>query len=451
MPHGKGYLMERMNNKKYPATLGRIRLPGGGIDPGETARQAAIREMAEELSLKLKEKNLKSMGIYPDGTYGAEEYFQYDGEHGAAPGNYTANFGGDKEIELIEGQTNDPNYWGSQLDALQKKETMDKQAGLLTRKLKEPNVISAPSEDGGEVAMALEHTAPRMLAAPFMSTREDAIQNAAMQLAMMNPAIMQQYPADGEPRNLDADTLRQIGLTLAYGQPDRFSLHPDAQAAIDAEEPLDKQSVNRGLGDLPSGDGPQQMQYSLQALDRARAAVDPTETLAKNKLDRDVFDQNIRAFAASNNPDYKFNDYARDKQKETIKGSLLGALVGGGLGALGGYLTNAPMQGAFSGAALGGGAGGALGYNAAATHNDNLLRTAKTLKTYGLNRPSYLKKALPLLTKESKSKGLWANIHAKRKRGGKPAKPGSKAYPSAKEWKKNSASVFASILNQRGN
>tara|TARA_B100000287_G_scaffold427504_1_gene477248 strand:- start:741 stop:1205 length:465 start_codon:yes stop_codon:yes gene_type:complete len=33
-------------------------------------------------------------------------------------------------------------------------------------------------------------------------------------------------------------------------------------------------------------------------------------------------------------------------------------------------------------------------------------------------------------------KGLWANIHAKRKRGEKPAKPGDKDYPDSKTWKK---------------
>ena len=32
--------------------------------------------------------------------------------------------------------------------------------------------------------------------------------------------------------------------------------------------------------------------------------------------------------------------------------------------------------------------------------------------------------------------GLWDNIHAKRKRGEKPAKPGDKDYPDAKAWKK---------------
>tara|TARA_Y100001938_G_C8100692_1_gene441479 strand:- start:8882 stop:9718 length:837 start_codon:yes stop_codon:yes gene_type:complete len=38
------------------------------------------------------------------------------------------------------------------------------------------------------------------------------------------------------------------------------------------------------------------------------------------------------------------------------------------------------------------------------------------------------------LIQEKKQKGLWDNIHAKRKRGEKPAKPGEKGYPSKKSW-----------------
>jgi hypothetical protein len=42
-----------------------------------------------------------------------------------------------------------------------------------------------------------------------------------------------------------------------------------------------------------------------------------------------------------------------------------------------------------------------------------------------------------LLIKESgKKKGLWDNIHAKRKRGEKPAKPGDEDYPDSKSWNK---------------
>jgi hypothetical protein len=33
-------------------------------------------------------------------------------------------------------------------------------------------------------------------------------------------------------------------------------------------------------------------------------------------------------------------------------------------------------------------------------------------------------------------RGLWDNIHAKRERGEKPAQPGDKAYPDAKQWQK---------------
>jgi len=34
-------------------------------------------------------------------------------------------------------------------------------------------------------------------------------------------------------------------------------------------------------------------------------------------------------------------------------------------------------------------------------------------------------------------RGMWDNIHAKRKRGESPAKPGDPDRPSEKEWEKN--------------
>ena len=49
------------------------------------------------------------------------------------------------------------------------------------------------------------------------------------------------------------------------------------------------------------------------------------------------------------------------------------------------------------------------------------------------------KKQLRALIRETllqeKKKGLWANIHAKRKRGEAPAKKGDKDYPDEKSWK----------------
>jgi len=41
-----------------------------------------------------------------------------------------------------------------------------------------------------------------------------------------------------------------------------------------------------------------------------------------------------------------------------------------------------------------------------------------------------------------KGKGLWANIHAKRKRGEKPAKPGDEDYPDKKSWDANTNELF---------
>jgi hypothetical protein len=39
-----------------------------------------------------------------------------------------------------------------------------------------------------------------------------------------------------------------------------------------------------------------------------------------------------------------------------------------------------------------------------------------------------------LQRKSKKKRGLWDNIHAKRKRGEKPARPGSKSYPDPRAW-----------------
>ena len=119
MPYGKGYLMEKMNNPKFPDNLGKVRFPGGGIDEGETAEEAAVREMQEELGLAVDPAMLKRLGIYADGQHGPEQYFSYD-DHGLEPGDYEASVGGDKYIELLESGTDNPNFWGSKLDELQK-------------------------------------------------------------------------------------------------------------------------------------------------------------------------------------------------------------------------------------------------------------------------------------------------------------------------------------------
>jgi hypothetical protein len=56
---------------------------------------------------------------------------------------------------------------------------------------------------------------------------------------------------------------------------------------------------------------------------------------------------------------------------------------------------------------------------------------AKTVKMY----VSDLRKLSESSIEEAKKKGLWANIHAKRARGEKPAKPGDEDYPDEDAWK----------------
>ncbi|SEE31322.1 NUDIX hydrolase [Ruania alba] len=44
----------------------RFMLPGGKVDPGETAAQAAVREVAEELGLEVPESALRPLGAYQE-------------------------------------------------------------------------------------------------------------------------------------------------------------------------------------------------------------------------------------------------------------------------------------------------------------------------------------------------------------------------------------------------
>ena len=70
-------------------------------------------------------------------------------------------------------------------------------------------------------------------------------------------------------------------------------------------------------------------------------------------------------------------------------------------------------------------------------------------KLIGLVKQAAANKLNSLLSKKAAKPGLWANVHAKKERGAAPAKPGDKAYPDAKNWKKvTEESEKSSSLNQ---
>ena len=139
MPYGQGYLMERMNNPKYPDNLGKKRFPGGGVDAGETARQAAVREMKEELGQLISARSLRLIGDYSGGQHGTERYYRLD-KHKLSPGNYEASIGGDKNIELIESKAEGADFWGADPASLGKK-----QANTVLRRLVKLVPSAAPT------------------------------------------------------------------------------------------------------------------------------------------------------------------------------------------------------------------------------------------------------------------------------------------------------------------
>ena len=49
---------------------------------------------------------------------------------------------------------------------------------------------------------------------------------------------------------------------------------------------------------------------------------------------------------------------------------------------------------------------------------------------------SYIQQLAKAAAEKAAKRGLWDNVHAKRKRGEKPAKPGDKDYPDEKSWNK---------------
>lgn len=55
--------------------------------------------------------------------------------------------------------------------------------------------------------------------------------------------------------------------------------------------------------------------------------------------------------------------------------------------------------------------------------------------------------------RKKKKTGLWANIHARRKAGKRPRRPGEKGYPDSKSWKKLTESelreFILSVINEK--
>ena len=121
LPYNDKYLLETLNNPKWPDNVGKRRFIGGGIDEGETPEQAATRELMEELGVKADSSKFKFLGLDPKTL---EHYLEY-ASHGIEPGDYKATVGSDPIISLKPGLPEGSDYIGPDLKSL------TKQAGKL--------------------------------------------------------------------------------------------------------------------------------------------------------------------------------------------------------------------------------------------------------------------------------------------------------------------------------
>ena len=103
-----------------------------------------------------------------------------------------------------------------------------KQAGLLMKSLKEPNVVEVNTTDRGFTPVAEHYREPRLLAKPFYNQRRE-FQNALGLLATLQPEMMQR-------ERPNSDDAAQFGIALASRYPDRYRLPAAAQPEPDGPE-----------------------------------------------------------------------------------------------------------------------------------------------------------------------------------------------------------------------
>lgn len=119
MPYKGQYLMETLNNPKWPDNLGKRRFVGGGVEEGETPEQAAARELFEELGIKINPKRFKHLGL--DTAEKTPMHYLQLQRHGLKPGEYKSTAGSDPIIYLNKGIPAGSDYLGADLASLLKR------------------------------------------------------------------------------------------------------------------------------------------------------------------------------------------------------------------------------------------------------------------------------------------------------------------------------------------
>lgn len=117
LPYKGKYLLETLNNPKWPDNLGKRRFIGGGIEDGETPEQAAARELFEELQIRVKPTAFRALGRDPRDGNQHEHYLELT-KHKLKPGTYKALVGSDPFISLSRGAPSGADYIGPDISRL---------------------------------------------------------------------------------------------------------------------------------------------------------------------------------------------------------------------------------------------------------------------------------------------------------------------------------------------